>query len=126
MPKTAPFLALTLLLGGCVTPLPPVVAPQGSAVPLDQPVHVGRLAATPRAIIEDSRCPENARCVWAGRLVVSTRIDGENWHETVRLTLGERYATHGTWITLVSGLPEKQAEQPTPPRSYRLAYEGGV
>jgi len=97
----------------------------GGLVPLGQPVQVGKLVATPMKVVSDSRCPENARCVWAGELVVTTRIDGAGWRETEDLKLGESHATHGTTITLVSGLPEKQSAGETPADSYRFAYEGG-
>lgn len=124
-------LAPLLLAAGCATvPSGPIVengppAAEGSLVALGRPVAVGRLVATPQAVVEDSRCPENARCVWAGRLIVSTRIDGSGWRETVPLTLGTPYATHGTSIALVSGIPEKRTEVETRPGDYRFAFEGG-
>ena len=129
--KTLLALAPLALLGACAAATDhPIVdrgpaAPQGTAVALDQPVEVGRLVATPKAVVEDSRCPINARCVWAGRLIVSTRIDGAGWRETVPLTLGEAYATHGTSIELASGEPGKVAGQETDPAAYRFTYEGG-
>lgn len=124
-------LAPVALLAGCVTyQNAPTVdngppAPEGSQVPLGRPVLVGQLVATPKQVIEDSRCPENVRCVWAGRLVVLTRLDGPGWRETPELVLGEPYATHGTTVTLVSGTPEKRAGTETDPGAYRFAYEGG-
>lgn len=125
MNRTIALLA-PVLLAGCVTPIGDTVpAPEGSAVPLGQAVRVGQLVATPVRVVEDSRCPENARCVWAGRLIVSTRIDGAGWRETSPLTLGTRYATHGTAITLVSGIPEKRTEVETKPGDYRFAFDGG-
>lgn len=121
---------LSLLAGCMIYQNAPVVdagppASEGTAVPLGRSVAVGALVATPTAVVEDSRCPENARCVWAGRLVVSTRIDGPGWRETTELMLGEPYLTHGTTITLVSGLPEKRTDSETAPGEYRLVYEGG-
>lgn len=118
-------LAHALLAGCAASPTLDRPATAGSAVALGASVKVGKLLATPVAVIEDSRCPENARCVWAGRLVVSTRLDGSGWRETVPLTLGEPHATHGTTITLVSGVPEKQANAETPSEAYRFAFEGG-
>lgn len=124
-------LAATCALVGCATyQTGPTVddgraAPAGTAVGLGQPVRAGSLVITPKAVSEDSRCPENARCVWAGRLIVSTRIDGTGWRETAPLTLGVPHATHGTTITLVSGLPEKQAGQENAPEAYRFTFEGG-
>ncbi|MGX7895431.1 hypothetical protein [Tsuneonella sp. HG222] len=122
-------LALSALsLGGCVmVPNAPLVegtpVAEGTAVPLGQPVRAGDLVVTPMKVVEDSRCPENARCVWAGRLIVSTRIDGAGWRDTANVTLGETYGTHGRVIALVSGLPEKSAERETAPGEYRFVYE---
>ena len=125
------FLAPLALLSGCVTyrntgtPDGPAPAIEGTAVALGQPVQVGRLVATPIAIVEDSRCPADARCVWAGRLVVSTRLQGPGWRETPELALGEPYATHATTITLISGRPERQAGSEIAPERYRFAYAAG-
>jgi hypothetical protein len=126
--KALPFAPL-LLLAGCATHQnAPIVengppAPAGTPVALGQPVVIGSVVATPMAVVEDSRCPENARCVWAGRLVVTTRVDGAGWRETADLTLGEPVHVRGARLALVSGLPEKQAERETPPGEYRLVYE---
>lgn len=120
-----------LALSACVAiPDAPVVdGPSplnaGASVPLGQPVWVGKLVVTPAGIIEDSRCPMNARCVWAGRLIVNTRIDGSGWRQTVPLTLGEPYAVKGTTITLTSGTPEKMAGAEGPQQADHFTYEGG-
>ena len=85
---------------------------------LGQPTRVGALVLTPQAVVEDSRCPINVRCVWAGRLVLKTRIDGAGWRETVDLTLGQPYATHGKGLALVSAEPGKMAgSSPSPANS---------
>jgi hypothetical protein len=123
MTKTI-LLPVFALLGACAGGPPPFSA-EGSAVPIAGGVHVGELAAVPQVLLEDSRCPMNARCVWAGRVVLSTRIYGRDFDETVPLTLGEAYATHGTSITLVSALPEKQAGEEIPAPTYRFGFEGG-
>jgi hypothetical protein len=100
-----------------------VPAAAGSAVPLRQPVRVGAVAVTPMKVVEDSRCPMNARCVWAGRLVVQTRIDGAGWRETVPIALGETYGTHGTVIALVAASPDKRTDVELQPTDYRFTYE---
>ena len=121
------LLALPVLAfaAACMTPGSDEPIADGMPAALGETVRVGSLLASPRSVVEDSRCPENARCVWAGRLIVSTRIDGNGWRETVPLTLGEPYATHGTTVTLVSGRPEKRAERTTPRNEYRFVFAGG-
>jgi len=130
MKKLAALGTLALLSGCIIYRNPPEAdagppAQEGTPVALGKPVQVGALVVTPRSVIEDSRCPENARCVWAGRLVVSTRIQGPDWRETSELALGETYMTHGTSVTLVSGLPERRVDRDTAPQDYRFVYEGG-
>ena len=115
-------------LGACATiPDAPNVegtpVAEGTAVALRQPVRVGDIVATPIKVIEDSRCPMNARCVWAGRLIVETRIDGAGWRDTANITLGETYGTHGRVLALVSGNPEKTTDHETQPGDYRFVYE---
>lgn len=123
-------LALSAALAGCVVipdtapGAPP--APQGSAIALGRAVQVGAVVATPLEVVEDSRCPINARCVWPGRLVVKTRIDGApGWRDTADLTLGEPFGTHDIVIALVSGEPGREAGEgrETPLDAYRFTYE---
>ena len=129
MRALAALLAPALIVACAVVPAPDSTppAPQGSVVALGQSVRVGDLTVTPTAVVEDSRCPTNARCVWAGRLVVRTRIDGteggERWSNSAELRLGETYGTHGKVVALVSGEPGKTAERETRPEEYRFVYE---
>ena len=112
-------LAAALTLSACATTTmaePPIRA-DGQAR-IGQSTRVGAMVVTPLSLVEDSRCPINARCVWAGRLILKSRIDGAGWRETANLTLGEAYATHGTRLALVSAEPGKMAgATPSPPAS---------
>ena len=131
MNKLALALATLALLAGCIVyrdaPLAPAgpAAPESTPVALGQPVWLRAVIATPIEVVEDSRCPALVRCVWAGQLVVRTRIDGAGWRETVDLKLGDPTELRGKSITLISGLPEKRAERETQPGEYRFVYEGG-
>ena len=122
-----PGIALPLSLTACaVIPDAPIVEgtprAEGTLVALDQPVMVGDVVLTPKAVKEDSRCPANARCVWAGRLVVTTRIDGAGWRDTADIALGETYGTHGRVIRLVSGEPTPMTNQEIAVADYRFAF----
>lgn len=125
------LIALALAGTASCTVVPPVErnppAPAGAAVALNQSVRVGSATVTPVSVVEDSRCPVNARCVWAGRLVVKTRIegqaDGEVWQDTADMRLGESFGTHGVVVALVSGEPGRTTDRPTPSGTYRFTYE---
>lgn len=121
-------LTLAFGLGACaVIPdragVESVALPQGSPAALLQTVQVGDLTVTPQEVVEDSRCPINARCVWAGRLVVRTRIDGAGWRDTADLTLGEPFGTHGKVIALTSGEPAPETGRETASEAYRFTFE---
>ena len=129
LPRLAPALLLAALSACAVIPDAPspesVALPQGTPVALGQAVAVGPVVATPMEVVEDSRCPINARCVWAGRLVVRTRIDGAGWRDTADLTLGEAWSTHDIVLALASGEPGRMAGegQETPKEAYRFTFE---
>ena len=117
-------------LGACATYANGPIVDGGSVrqdglAMLGQPTRVGRLVVTPLRIVEDSRCPINARCVWAGRAIVSTRIDGAGWRETTSMELGRPYITHGLGIQLSSVEPGKMAGTQTPSSAYLFGYQGG-
>ena len=125
----APLAVLAATAGCAVIPDAPLVegvpAAPDTAVALGQPVQVGSVVATPIKVVEDSRCPINARCIWPGRLVVATRIDGAGWRDTADLTLGEPFGTHDVVIALVSGEPGRMAgaDEDIPPAAYRFTFE---
>lgn len=123
-------IALFTVLGAC-TIIPAaggaasVSLPQGSAAALGQRVAVGAAMVTPQSVAEDSRCPVGARCIWAGRLVVKTRIEANGWRKTADLTLGEPYTARGTGLTLTAGEPGRMAHEgkETPKEAYRFTFE---
>jgi hypothetical protein len=116
-------LLVPLVLAGCAgsrfAPL------EGMPAALGESVRVGSLVATPRRVVEDSRCPQDVQCIQAGRVVVSTQLSGDGWRETVPLTLGEPYAVQGTTITLVSVRPDKYSARRRPRSEYRFVFETG-
>ena len=119
----ATAILLPLLLAGCATgPFAPL---EGMPAAIGETVRVGALTATPRRVVEDSRCPLSVQCVQAGRVVVSTRITGPGGTETVPLVLGEPYPVQGATVTLVSARPEKWSERRRPRDEYRFVFEGG-
>lgn len=124
--KALTALIAPALLGACTLVPPPASTPpqpQGYAVPFDVPVQVGDLVVTPKKLVEDSRCPMNARCVWAGRVVISARIVGPGFSDTANLTLGEPFGTNGKMLALVSVRPEKTTQAEIGLRDYRFAFE---
>ena len=116
--------AAALALTACATtPMGGAPIRSDGLASFGQSTRVGSLVVTPLSLVEDSRCPINARCIWAGRLVLTTRIDGPGWRETAPLELGKPYATHGTGLALVSAEPGKMAGSPPSPPASLFGFE---
>ncbi|MCW1431139.1 hypothetical protein [Novosphingobium sp. JCM 18896] len=114
----APLALAASLATGSAGAAPP--ASDRALARIGETVRVHGVRVTPLRVIEDSRCPQNARCVWAGRVRISARIAG-----VVReLTLGEPFAVRGGGVQLSAVVPERTTLQGTiPPRAYRFGFE---
>lgn len=99
------MLFAVLMLGACAspaaggasqTPLPEHIrmdleqreaalrAPGVVAAAIGETADLGAgLRVRPLEVLEDSRCPQNARCVWAGRLRVRVAIEGAGEREVI-------------------------------------------
>ena len=92
-------------------------------VAIGQTTTIGAVRATPLEVVEDSRCAVDVRCVWAGRIIVRTQFDGDEWKETSDLALGASHLTHGTSVALVAATPEPRSDRRIEPQDYRFIYE---
>lgn len=124
------MLAASAILTGCATypgdaPIvengPP--AASGTAVAIGEPVAAGELVLTPMAMIEDSRCQQGTQCVWAGRVVVKTRIDGAGWRETVDLVAGQDQMVRGMLVVLYEVSPVRGRDAGIPETNYRFKFD---
>ncbi|HSX56505.1 MAG TPA: hypothetical protein VLG14_14465 [Sphingomonas sp.] len=118
-----------IALAGCTATAasPPATQPPGGPARLGQTVYVDGPRVTPIKVIEDSRCPMNARCVWAGRVVLRVRVQGGAWQRTIDLTMGQPVQVADGGLTLVSVTPDRRTDQAIKPRDYRFAFtfQGG-
>ncbi len=139
-----------LLLVACAAPAGPVVAdpPSPSAAsPLAQQIRAdmvrldrelradgvvaakigetadlgGGLVVRPLEVLEDSRCPNNVQCIWAGRLRLRASVSGSD----VELILGEPAQTARGAILLAVASPGPWAEWPTSELGAKPAYRFG-
>ena len=110
-----------MVLAGCATVgllQPGVVGP----VEIGRIASVGLLRVTPLAVLEDSRCPEDARCIWAGRLKIRAAISGSEGRRTVELVLGKGYLVANGALTLETATPVPRTDAPTKPSNYRFGF----
>ena len=116
---------IAVSLAGCAT-TPPANA--GPTAAIGQTAYTNGLRVRPLQVVEDSRCPINAICVWAGRVVVRTEVIGGSWRQTRDLELGKGQQVADGTLTLVSAQPSKRADVPVDPSAYRFTYDfqGGL
>jgi len=99
-------------------PLAPQPASQG-LIGLGQTADLGVVTLRPEAVIEDSRCPMNARCVWAGRVVVDATVWKAGRAERRQLTLG---APAADGVMLDTAEPGRTTDGPIAPQDYRFHF----
>ncbi|RIV89456.1 hypothetical protein D2V17_06405 [Aurantiacibacter xanthus] len=120
-------IALAAALSGCAiipqTGAPMSALPAGSATALNESVAVGPLVATPLKVVEDSRCPMNARCIRAGEAIVTTRLSNGERTVTTDLKLGEPAQALGYAVRLVDVAPARMTDTTLTARDYRFTYE---
>ncbi len=91
-------------------------------VGIGQTVRSGLLTIRTNALIEDSRCPMNARCVWAGRVVVDVTVTQDGRTTRTNLILGEPRALATGSVMLDSVEPGRQTQITLTPADYRLHF----
>jgi hypothetical protein len=119
------FVATVLsLLAGCA-----------AKSPIEGPVRLGQVASVngPRVradqVIEDSRCPLDAQCVWAGRLIVRVTVLGGGWSRQLDLTFGIPVNVADGSLTLVTATPLRRLADQTdtpPPYRFTFSFQGGL
>lgn len=122
-----------LLLAACAGPPgqsrpadPGNFSGQGTAG-LDEAIRIANLRIIPLEIVEDSRCPADVQCVWAGRLVARVQIQSPDFAtRTEAMELGRGIALEDARsLTLSAVEPERRQGEGPPPGSYRLTFTLG-
>jgi len=72
------------------------------------------------AVTEDSRCPTDITCVWAGQLKIQLAISVDGKTSTHALVESEHAVIDAYRITFVSGAPAAMAERKIAPGDYRV------
>ena len=123
--KTTSPIAL-LVLSGCATVAQ--AEADGSNVRLGQTAMVNGPRIKPVAILEDSRCPMNARCIWAGRVRLKMIWLRPKGNQMFEVTLGEPVQLADGQFSLTAVHPEKRTDRPIGNRDYRFSFDfqGGL
>jgi hypothetical protein len=126
MRHTALTVLFSLALSGCVTPL---VNEDGSTeVRLGQRVNLGGPKVTVLKVLEDSRCPMEARCVWAGRVRAEVRIELGGSTTDRELVSNTPLPVADGALELIGVMPPTSTQRKIAPKDYRFAlkFSGGL
>jgi hypothetical protein len=123
--KRLALLGLIVLSGCAAAPSPPVL---DATAAFGETAAIDGIRVRPLSLIEDSRCPAEVTCVWAGRLVIHAEMSGGNWRLVRELTLGQPIPIADGELTLASAVPAKRKPVPIEPRDYRFTFifDGGL
>jgi hypothetical protein len=125
MKSAALALILGLALAACVTPR--VNADGSTDARLGQRVDLGGPKVTVLKVLEDSRCPMEARCVWAGQVRAEVRIElGSGTTERELVSNTPLPVADGS-LELLGVMPPRSTQRAIAPRDYRftLKFSGG-
>lgn len=109
-----------MALSACVTTAQ--ADSDNSNVRLGETAYVDGPRVRPVAVLEDSRCPANAQCIWAGRVRLKMLWIRSAGNQEFEMTLGEPKALADGMITLTSVKPEKMSDQPAARADYRFTF----
>lgn len=79
---------------------------------------------TPVSVVEDSRCPINARCIQAGQLVVDVRMGQADTSSNIKVTSNPSQKTRwqGYELTIDQVMPLAQTNQNISPMDYKVQF----
>lgn len=119
MKAILPFTALAL--GACAT-----VSSDKTGTPtaaIGQTALVGPYRVRPAMVVEDSRCPINALCIQAGRIVVRADVRGNGVRQSRILELRKPQSIAGGTLTLMEANPAPIAGvDMNLPNAYRFTF----
>ena len=122
-----------IVLASCA-PLPTANAPTHNAStddarPIEGPVGFGQTAyvdgptVTPLELLEDSRCPKEVNCVWAGQVRIKVRVAGGSWTKEMELVNAKPVHVADGALTLIGITPEKSQDTAISLSDYRFHFQ---
>ena len=127
MIKQSLALALpAVLLAGCVTV--PTNEDGSVTARLGQTVNVGGPRVTPLQVLEDSRCPMEARCVWAGRMRLSVRVTTGAVSSVREVASDKPLQVADGQLEIAGVMPPRSVRGPIKLSDYRFSFKfsGGL
>lgn len=122
-----PCALVVTALPGCATIQPDAAGIARAGI--GETAYVNGPRVTPLALMEDSRCPMNARCVWAGQVRLTVRIDTGSGYVTREITSNKPVPVADGSLELVEVTPNPVAGgEPIRRIDYRFGFKfsGGL
>ena len=121
-------LSVVALLAACAT-IPVEATKDGMAFArFGQTAYVDGPRVTPIRLLADSRCPMEARCVWAGEVRILERVRTGRGSSMRELTLGKPIPVADGELELASVMPPRSTQRQIRRRDYRFGFRfsGGL
>lgn len=126
-------IAASLILSACAPLSANGEGTAGSAAK-EGPVGFGETAyvdgphVTPLELLEDSRCPKEVNCVWAGQVRIKVRVTGGSWSKDLELVNDKPVQVADGALTLIGVTPEKTQSKEDAQGDYRFTFgfQGGL
>ena len=126
--RTIPLAITAALLAGCITAQARTNEDGSVTARLGQTVRVGGPRVTPLQVLEDSRCPMEARCIWAGRVRLSVRVVTGRTSAVREIASDKPLQVADGQLELSNVMPPRNTQYPLRPRDYRFSFKfsGGL
>jgi hypothetical protein len=125
-PTLFALMIAAFVAGGCAparSPAQPAVTQSQRIVRIGEAARIAGVAVTSLAVLEDSRCPRDVTCVWAGRVVIRARIEAKGASSTMEMELGKPVTTAAKEaIVLAEVRPERTSSAAIEPADYRFVF----
>lgn len=89
---------------------------------LGETVSALGVTVTPEEVLEDSRCPADVVCVWAGRVRIRAMLGSGLGEAPQIFVLGEPITTEAEEVTLIGVEPGTSAGVTIMPQDYRFVF----
>ncbi len=89
---------------------------------LNQKILNNEVYITPLKIIEDSRCPADVTCIWAGQVRLQAKLQSGNSEQEIILISGKPFIFSGKSVTLTDILPAKDSKKEVPLSEYGFDF----
>ncbi len=109
-------------------PLMACTQASGPVASIGQTAAVDGIKVRPLAILEESRCPKDASCFWAGQVRIHAAISGGAWQIERDLTAGKPIPVADGTLELTLVEPERRQDTAIALKDYRFTFRfsGGL